>query len=226
MSKKAKKFTPKSGNPAKRAVEIENHNNRDLSAKRAKQAMLDREKKINDQPGPTTAGNVHTPPADLEPVKGFVPTPTIVSADKSKKGILKKVAVTTISMGALGALIFSSFVAPYIGSGSNETAKTMSDQGQQQPEENSALVDADGNPIDGSPKEPGKVFDDVDGSESITEPDGPPGVEIPIDSEMNIDELEGKPAEEPAEENSQEDKGNSDKSKLKDAINQKTQEGS
>lgn len=149
MAKKTpKKFTPKAGNPAKRAEEIEALKSRE----KAKVAAARRRKDIaflTKDSKPQDVGGVWTPPAHVEPVPN-VPVPHYVSKTKAQKVSLRKkiLAGGVVSFGII-ALLASTFMpandASYYNQNQNVATETQVDENG-----NLVLVDVNGNPIGGN----------------------------------------------------------------------------
>lgn len=143
-----KKFTPKAGNPVKRAEEIEARKARE----KAKVAAARRRKDIaflTKDSNPQDVGGVWTPPAHVEPVQN-VPVPQYASRTKEQKTSLRKkiMASSVISLGIV-ALLASTFMpandTSYINQNQNVATETQVDENG-----NLILVDVNGNPIGGT----------------------------------------------------------------------------
>lgn len=150
-NKNKKKFVPKSGNPQKRANEIEEHKlaqERLIEKKRADKAYTERMENNNYKP--QNVGGIYTPPdfiTRIEQLEAPQPKPK-GKADK------RKVWGAIIGFVALGAMVASGMAG--LGSAfspvQQQQQQQMNNQQNQVLDENGnpVLVDVNGNPIDGS----------------------------------------------------------------------------
>lgn len=162
MSKKAKpKFTPKSGNPAKRALE-------EAAFKKAEEQKIRDTRYAREYANakkdtvPQNVGSLYQPPIDLEPIPNVImPPPRRKKKDgmrtkADKKKLFQKIGTGIIVGGAGLALIGSTF-APLLEANSikeaNEQAQIANEsEALLDGNGNRVLVDRNGNPIDGTPR--------------------------------------------------------------------------
>lgn len=153
-NKNKKKFVPKSGNPQKRAKEIEEHKlaqERLIEKKRADKAYTARIEKNNYKP--ENVGGIYTPP-------DFITRIEQLEAPQSKpkgKADKRKIWGAIIGFVALGAMVASGMAG--LGSAFSPIQQQQQQQQQMNNQQNQVLdengnpvlVDVNGNPIDGTP---------------------------------------------------------------------------
>lgn len=141
-TKNRKKFVPKSGNPAKRAQELEAHKleeERIINKQRADKAYTTRMDENNYKP--TEVGGVWTPPDFIQRIEQLEAPQT---KPKKKEIDKRKIWGGVIGFFALGAMVFS-------GMAGLESAFSPAQQQFQQQNQNAnqqgQMVDENGNPI-------------------------------------------------------------------------------
>lgn len=186
-NKNKKKFVPKSGNPSKRAQEIEVHKlekKRLVEKQRADKAYTNRMDENNYKP--TEVGGVWTPPDFIQRIEQLEAPKPKPKADK------RKIWGGVIGFLALGAMVFSGMAglesAFSPAQQQFQQQQTNNQQGQMVDDKgNPILVDVYGKPIDGQtvPQEGMNGDSQVIDSEMIEIPAQP---DNPVVNENNTEE--------------------------------------